>query len=227
MVEFGHVLPEPGGEPAWTAALPQSDREMMQAIGSGHRRHGVECFQVKYADEQAASRIPSRRHERRLAHPGWLSRRNQQKILASDLDETGKMGSRSRLLKFDPGLYTTIPFVHDHWEEVYSDVRRSHRRQSTSGRGAWDSSAEPVDGLMAHPLELAACPLVVIQPRMQGLYILASSFWNIRKRHANWISPRRPRALPALASHFSRRFKPPVRWWAKARSSRRAHIDRS
>jgi len=54
-----------------------------------------------------------------LAHPGWLSRRNQQKILASDLDETGKMGSRSRLLKFDPGVYTTIPFVHDHWEEVY------------------------------------------------------------------------------------------------------------
>jgi hypothetical protein len=28
MVEFGHVLPEPGDEPAWTAALPQSDREM-------------------------------------------------------------------------------------------------------------------------------------------------------------------------------------------------------
>jgi 4-oxalocrotonate tautomerase family enzyme len=35
MVEFGHVLPEPGGEQAWTAALPQSDREMMQAVGSG------------------------------------------------------------------------------------------------------------------------------------------------------------------------------------------------
>jgi 4-oxalocrotonate tautomerase family enzyme len=34
MVEFGHVLPEPGDEPAWAAALPQSDREMMQAIGS-------------------------------------------------------------------------------------------------------------------------------------------------------------------------------------------------
>ena len=29
------------------------------------------------------------------------------------------MGSRSRLLKFDPGVYTTVPFVHDHWEEVY------------------------------------------------------------------------------------------------------------
>jgi ChrR Cupin-like domain len=43
----------------------------------------------------------------------------QQKILASDLDETRKMGSRTRLLRFAPGVYTTTPFVHDHWEEVY------------------------------------------------------------------------------------------------------------
>ena len=43
----------------------------------------------------------------------------QQKILASDLDETRKMGSRTRLLRFAPGIYTTAPFVHDHWEEVY------------------------------------------------------------------------------------------------------------
>jgi hypothetical protein len=43
----------------------------------------------------------------------------QQKTLASDLDETGKMGSRTRLLRFAPGVYTTAPFVHDHWEEVY------------------------------------------------------------------------------------------------------------
>jgi len=28
-------------------------------------------------------------------------------------------GSRSRLLRFDPGVFTTAPFVHDHWEEVY------------------------------------------------------------------------------------------------------------
>ena len=33
MAEFGHVLPEPGDEAAWTAALPQADRERMQAIG--------------------------------------------------------------------------------------------------------------------------------------------------------------------------------------------------
>jgi ChrR Cupin-like domain len=43
----------------------------------------------------------------------------KQKILASDLDERGKTGSRTRLLRFDPGVYTSAPFVHDHWEEVY------------------------------------------------------------------------------------------------------------
>ncbi len=43
----------------------------------------------------------------------------QQKVLTSDLDETNQTGSRTRLLRFDPGEYTTKPFVHDHWEEVY------------------------------------------------------------------------------------------------------------
>ena len=43
----------------------------------------------------------------------------QQKVLASDLNERHKMGSRTRLLRFEPGAYTTVPFVHDHWEEVY------------------------------------------------------------------------------------------------------------
>jgi phenylpyruvate tautomerase PptA (4-oxalocrotonate tautomerase family) len=33
MAEFGHVLPEPGGEAAWTAALPADERERMQSIG--------------------------------------------------------------------------------------------------------------------------------------------------------------------------------------------------
>jgi hypothetical protein len=43
----------------------------------------------------------------------------QQKILASDLDEVNKRGSRSRLMKIAPGAYSEKPFVHDHWEEVY------------------------------------------------------------------------------------------------------------
>lgn len=42
-----------------------------------------------------------------------------QKILASDLDEEGKRGSRTRLLKIEAGAFSTEPFVHDHWEEVY------------------------------------------------------------------------------------------------------------
>lgn len=33
MVEFGHVLPEPGGEAAWTEGLPKEDRERMEKIG--------------------------------------------------------------------------------------------------------------------------------------------------------------------------------------------------
>jgi hypothetical protein len=43
----------------------------------------------------------------------------QQKVLASDLDEANKTGSRTRLLRIAPGAYSTEPFVHDHWEEVY------------------------------------------------------------------------------------------------------------
>ena len=43
----------------------------------------------------------------------------QQKILAGSLDEAAGEGSRTRLLRFLPDAYTTRPFVHDYWEEVY------------------------------------------------------------------------------------------------------------
>lgn len=43
----------------------------------------------------------------------------EQKILAGALDETAGHGTRTRLLRFAPGVYTTAPFVHDYWEEVY------------------------------------------------------------------------------------------------------------
>jgi hypothetical protein len=43
----------------------------------------------------------------------------KQKVLASDLDEINKRGSRTRLLRIDPGSFSKAPFVHDHWEEVY------------------------------------------------------------------------------------------------------------
>ena len=43
----------------------------------------------------------------------------QQKILSGRLDEENKRGHRTRLLRFLPGVYTTAPFVHEYWEEVY------------------------------------------------------------------------------------------------------------
>ncbi len=43
----------------------------------------------------------------------------EQKILAGNLDEAGKRGGRTRLLRLQPGVFTTAPFRHDYWEEVY------------------------------------------------------------------------------------------------------------
>ena len=43
----------------------------------------------------------------------------QQQILAGYLDEKNKCGFRTRHLRFAPGVYTTEPFIHDYWEEVY------------------------------------------------------------------------------------------------------------
>ena len=42
-----------------------------------------------------------------------------EKILAGALDETGRKGTRTRLLRIDPGVFSTAPFVHTYWEEVY------------------------------------------------------------------------------------------------------------
>ncbi len=43
----------------------------------------------------------------------------EHKILSGELDEKNHKGSRSRLLRFQPGVYTTEPFVHEYWEEVF------------------------------------------------------------------------------------------------------------
>ena len=43
----------------------------------------------------------------------------EEKILAGDLDEPNKTGNRTRLLRFKAGIYTTEPFIHEYWEEVY------------------------------------------------------------------------------------------------------------
>jgi hypothetical protein len=40
-------------------------------------------------------------------------------ILSGSLDPIARRGSRTRLLRFQPGAFTTAAFVHDHWEEVF------------------------------------------------------------------------------------------------------------
>lgn len=42
-----------------------------------------------------------------------------EKILSGALDTKNKRGSRTRVLRFGPGFRTTVPFVHDYWEEVF------------------------------------------------------------------------------------------------------------
>jgi hypothetical protein len=43
----------------------------------------------------------------------------QRKIIAGELDEAARHGNRARFLRFAPGAYTTKPFVHEYWEEVF------------------------------------------------------------------------------------------------------------
>lgn len=43
----------------------------------------------------------------------------QRKILSGELDEENMSGSRTQLLRLLPGAYSSAPFVHDYWEEVY------------------------------------------------------------------------------------------------------------
>ncbi len=43
----------------------------------------------------------------------------QLKVLAGNIDREKGVGGYTRLLRFMPGAFTTEPFKHDHWEEVY------------------------------------------------------------------------------------------------------------
>ena len=42
-----------------------------------------------------------------------------QKVLTGSLDEVAGTGHRTRLLRIAPGTFTTAPFVHAYWEEVW------------------------------------------------------------------------------------------------------------
>lgn len=61
----------------------------------------------------------------------------KQKILSGALDEPNRRGSRTRLLKFEPGTFTTDPFVHEYWEEVFlikGDLTVGNDKQGKGGQ---------------------------------------------------------------------------------------------
>ena len=61
----------------------------------------------------------------------------EQKILSGALDETNKRGTRTRLLRFAPGVFTTKPFVHEYWEEVFlvsGDLTVGNDAQGNGGK---------------------------------------------------------------------------------------------
>ena len=43
----------------------------------------------------------------------------EEKVLCGELSPEAATGCPTRLLRFAPGVYTTAPFVHAFWEEVY------------------------------------------------------------------------------------------------------------
>jgi hypothetical protein len=72
----------------------------------------------------------------------------QQKIIAGGLDEDKKRGSRTRLLRFEPGVYTTAPFKHEYWEEVFLVTGDLTVGNDASGKGgtsfpAWTYACRP------------------------------------------------------------------------------------
>jgi hypothetical protein len=69
---------------------------------------------------------PHREFERLNLDEGWerapgypTGAAVYQRILAADINDQAGTGSRTRLLRFEPGAFSTEPFMHRHWEEVY------------------------------------------------------------------------------------------------------------
>jgi len=44
---------------------------------------------------------------------------SHEKVLSSDIDEAAQTGSRTRLLRLDPGYRSSGAHAHDYWEELY------------------------------------------------------------------------------------------------------------
>src|SRR6266446_3952094 len=128
--EYRHVLRHACG--AWRCAAYSPIRIRAGGPGPGPKNRtqlpGQRATDIGIRDRAVEEKMPMNKPHLEFTrvdmNNGWATPTGypagiKQKILASDLDETRKMGSRTRLLRIEPGVYTTAPFVHDHWEEVY------------------------------------------------------------------------------------------------------------
>ena len=98
-----------------------------------------------------------------------------------------------------------------------SIVYRFQRVHAATGRVRTPSGITPVVTMrhMAMSSLHARATIMVVLRVARGPAVRARchcanalSLWNMRNRQASWISPRRTRALPALAKPFSHRFDP-------------------
>ncbi|MFT3799705.1 MAG: cupin domain-containing protein [Burkholderiaceae bacterium] len=59
----------------------------------------------------------------------------KQKILSGTLDTANRRGGHTRLLRLEAGTYSTAPFKHDYWEEVFVISGDLWVGNDTQGRG--------------------------------------------------------------------------------------------
>jgi hypothetical protein len=89
------------------------------------------------------------------------------KVLADDLDETRRRGSRTRLMRYEPGAFTTEPIVHDFWEEVYvveGEMSGIGESGEPAGRYPQHTYTCRPPGIVHGPFQSAAgCMLLEIQ----------------------------------------------------------------
>jgi hypothetical protein len=91
----------------------------------------------------------------------------EEKIIAGALDEVNKRGTRTRLLRFAPGAFSTSTIVHDYWEEVYllrGDLIVGNDAQGNGGRPfTGDTYAVRPPGAIHGPFKSATgCTLLEI-----------------------------------------------------------------
>ena len=90
--------------------------------------------------------------------------------------------------------------------ECLSHAARNTTRVGTSPVVARRHRA--INNLRASATIIVLRFLPALAVRARYHWVNALSFWWSKKRQANWIMPRRTRALPAFASPFSRRLLP-------------------